>query len=178
MGIRSLCAPKIRPTDRYIPRGKQHWEAEPVSIFYARTTGIWQTVWLEPVGRQSHRKLRITPRVDGCVLEAKIAHPEPSQFVTVTISYNGQQLATGMSLRAMDREPLAPSRSDPRLWSPEYPHLYDITAELHRAWRPARQVESYFGFRSVATQDGKVLLNGNPIFLKPCSIRATGRNRT
>ena len=37
------------PTDRYIPRGKQHWEEKPASIFYARTTGIWQTVWIEPV---------------------------------------------------------------------------------------------------------------------------------
>ena len=64
------------PTDRYIPRGKQHWEAAPASIFYARTTGIWQTVWLEPVSISHLESMRITSDVDGTVsVSAKIASP-------------------------------------------------------------------------------------------------------
>ena len=53
------------PTDRYIPRGKQHWEAKPASIFYARTTGIWQTVWLEPVSPSHLESVRITSNSRG-----------------------------------------------------------------------------------------------------------------
>ena len=44
------------PTDRYIPRGKQYWEPKSRGIFYTRTTGIWQTVWLEEIGRASCRE--------------------------------------------------------------------------------------------------------------------------
>ena len=47
------------PADRYIPRGKQHWQAKPENIFYTRTTGIWQTVWLEPVGESYIERVRI-----------------------------------------------------------------------------------------------------------------------
>ena len=53
------------PTDRYIPRGKQHWEEKPASIFYARTTGIWQTVWAEPVPHSYLESVRITPGLEA-----------------------------------------------------------------------------------------------------------------
>src|ERR1041385_4287119 len=67
------------PTDRYIPRGKQHWEERPAGIFYARTTGIWQTVWIEPVPQSYLESARFTPRIDGSInIEATIVDPRPS----------------------------------------------------------------------------------------------------
>jgi hypothetical protein len=54
----------------------------------------------------------------------------------------------------------------PRLWSPDQPHLYDITAELQGPGGPLDKVESYFGYRSITTQDGRILLNGDPIYLR------------
>jgi hypothetical protein len=55
---------------------------------------------------------------------------------------------------------------DPLLWSPESPNLYEVTYELRRGSEVVDRVESYFGFRNVSVQDGKVLINGNPTYLK------------
>src|SRR6185369_1100298 len=64
------------PKDSSIPRGKQFWEEKPASIYYTRTTGIWQTVWLEPVGQSYMELTRIHPQIDGSVVfDTKIAHP-------------------------------------------------------------------------------------------------------
>ncbi|MEO8372497.1 MAG: sugar-binding domain-containing protein [Candidatus Solibacter sp.] len=155
------------PTDRYIPRGKQHWEATPASIFYARTTGIWQTVWLEPVPASYLESVRITSNINGTVsFSVKLSQPEPSQFVTIAIHENGRTLASAMSLADGPRAVASASLADPKLWSPEYPNLYGVRLELHSSAGLLDQVDTYFGIRSVAAQDGKVLLNGNPIFLK------------
>lgn len=155
------------PTDRYIPRGKQHWEATPASIFYARTTGIWQTVWLEPVSSSYLDSVRITPALDGSVsFSAKIAAPTSDQFVTVAIRRNARTLATAMSMSDGPTALISAHLSDPRLWSPECPDLYDVQLELHGPEGLLDLVQSYFGFRSITTQDGKVLLNGSPIMLK------------
>jgi beta-galactosidase/beta-glucuronidase len=155
------------PSDRYIPRGKQHWEEEPVSIFYARTTGIWQTVWLEPVPESYLETVRITPRIDGSIqFENVVAHPAPFQYVTAAVSSGGRVIATGMSLADGPRAVIGARVNDPKLWSPDEPNLYDLRLELHGRDGFMDGVDSYFGFRSITTQDGKVLLNGNPIYLK------------
>src|SRR2546426_57387 len=71
------------PTDRYIPRGKQYWEPKSASIFYTRTSGIWQTVWLEAAGDSYLTRVNITPSLDGAVrFDASIARPAPGvEFV-------------------------------------------------------------------------------------------------
>ena len=156
------------PTDRYIPRGKQHWEAKAVSIFYARTTGIWQTVWLEPVPSSHLESVRITSNTEGIVsFSAKIADPAPSQFVRIEIhDGEGRTLASSMSLADGPRALASAYLSEPKLWSPDFPYLYSVRIELHGPDGPIDAVDSYFGIRSITTQDGKVLLNGTPIFLK------------
>jgi beta-galactosidase/beta-glucuronidase len=155
------------PDDRYIPRGKQHWEVEPASIFYARTTGIWQTVWLEPVPTHYLERVRITPRIDGSVtFGVKVRPVGESLFVTVTVLQNGRPLASGMGLVDGPRASLAIQLGEPLLWSPHAPNLYDVRIELAGPAGVLDKVESYFGFRSIATQDGKILLNGDPIYLK------------
>ena len=155
------------PTDRYIPRGKQHWEAAPTSIFYARTTGIWQTVWLEPVAISHLETVRITSGVDGNVsVSAKIASPGQAQYLQISILQEGRTLASAMSLADGPRAVVSAHISDPKLWSPDTPQLYDICIELHGPEGLLDTVDSYFGIRSISTQDGKVLLNGVPIYLK------------
>ena len=155
------------PTDRYIPRGKQHWEMDPVTIFYARTTGIWQTVWLEAVPEGHIESIRITPSLDGSVIfEAKICNPHPSHSISATVSFAGQKLASGTSLADGPRASVAVQIAQPKLWSPDAPNLYDVHIELNGASESADSIDSYFGFRSIATQDGRILLNGEPIFLR------------
>ena len=156
------------PTDRYIPRGKQHWEAKAVSIFYARTTGIWQTVWLEPVPASYLESVRITSNTEGIVsFSAKIAGPASSQSVRIEIhDGEGRTLASSMSLADGPRALASAYLSEPKLWSPDFPYLYGVRIELHGPDGRIDAVDSYFGIRSIATQDGKVLLNGTPICLK------------
>ncbi|MCU1338282.1 MAG: uidA 2 [Bryobacterales bacterium] len=155
------------PEDRYIPRGKQHWEAEAVGIFYARTTGIWQTVWLEPVPTHYLESVRITPRIDGSVsFAAKVRPSGESLFINVTVFRNGRAVASGMGLADGPRASAGIQIAEPKLWSPDRPNLYDVHIELHGPHGRIDAVDSYFGFRSIGTQDGKVLLNGDPIYLK------------
>ena len=155
------------PTDRYIPRGKQHWEAAPVSIFYARTTGIWQTVWLEPVMPNHLESVRITSTVDGEVsFSVKIRGTSPGLYVTLSIRDGSRTLATATSLADGPDALLSARIATPKLWSPDRPFLYDVRIELNGEDGLLDTVDSYFGIRSVTTQDGRVLLNGAPIYLK------------
>lgn len=155
------------PTDRYIPRGKQHWEEQPASIFYARTTGIWQSVWAEPVPHSYLDSVRITPLVNGTVtLDARIVNPHLAQSVHVSVRYGAKIVASGLSLADGPRACVQITVEDPQLWSPDTPRLYDVQMELHGPGGLTERVDSYFGFRSVSTHDGKILLNGKPLYLK------------
>jgi len=155
------------PTDRYIPRGKQYWEPKSHGIFYTRTSGIWQTVWLESAGESYLEKVRTTPSPDGTVeFSATIAHPQSGTELHAVVSSNQQTLASGTSRTDGPRATVSAAIKDPRLWSPETPTLYDVTFELRRNGTVLDRVRSYFGFRSVRAEAGRVLLNGRPYYLK------------
>lgn len=155
------------PADRYLPRGKQHWEEKSASIFYSRTTGIWQTVWLEAVGHSYIERVKVTAGMDGeVVFEARIGRPSEDLQLFATISHEGRMAAISMAQVSGAASSVAAVIRDPRRWSPDSPSLYDVTYELRRGGEVLDRVESYFGFRSVMVHDGRVLLNGNPIYLK------------
>ena len=155
------------PSDRYIPRGKQHWQDKPESIFYTRTTGIWQTVWLEPVGDSYLDRVRIDANIDGVVtFDAKLVNAVPGTQFIATIRLNGCFLCTSMAEVEGSQAAGASLIRDPLWWSPDSPSLYDVTFELIKGDAPVDRVHSYFGFRSIAVRDGRVLLNGAPIYLK------------
>ncbi len=155
------------PSDRYVPRGKQHWEEQSASIFYTRTSGIWQTVWMEPVGESYLESVKVDVTVDGsATFGARISRPaEDLQFFT-TVRYKDRVVALSMAQVYGPRATGAIAVECPALWSPESPNLYDVEFELRRGNEVVDHVESYFGFRTVTVQDGRVLLNGVPIYLK------------
>lgn len=154
------------PTDRYIPRGKQYWEPKSKSIFYTRTSGIWQTVWLEPIGQSYVQNVHITPSNSGEVrFDARIAGPDPTLLFRVRVNRGGRMLATSTVTADEPRVTASVFIANPALWSPEHPELYDVEFELVRQG-PEDHVKSYFGFRSVATENGRVALNGRPIYLR------------
>lgn len=155
------------PTDRYIPRGKQYWEEEAGGIYYARTTGIWQTVWLEPVAESYLKDVRMTPRIDGSVrFEGVIIHPRQFQYVAVEIKREGKSVASGIGIVDGDRALVETQVAQPQLWSPDAPNLYDVTIELHSDRGVLDRVQSYIGFRKIATEGGSVFLNGQRLFLR------------
>jgi len=138
--------------DRTIPRGKQHWTAKPEGIFYTATTGIWQTVWLEPLPSRSIEGLRVTPAFDRGTVEVEVdAEGEIETVVTFEGREVGRRKGSGIiTLEAIHQ------------WSPEAPHLYDLQVTLAQQGHEVDRVESYFGLRKVETRDGRFWLNGAP----------------
>ncbi|MDB5941764.1 MAG: putative b-glycosidase, Glycoside Hydrolase Family 2 [Ramlibacter sp.] len=159
------------------PRGKQDWQLEPHSIWYPRTTGIWQTVWLERVSRTYIDKIRWTPRVEGYEIgfEARLAG-DPIDDLSVEIT-----LRQGKRLLAKDRYQVVDGEvdrfivlSDPGiddfrnelLWSPERPTLLDATIRLLHGDKVIDEFTSYTALRSVSTLRDRFMLNGRPYMLR------------
>jgi beta-galactosidase/beta-glucuronidase len=168
--------------DVTIPRGKQYWKEESEGIFYTRTTGIWQTVWLEPVNRRRIEKLRLTPDVDAASidLDVDIEGAEGGMSLRASITLAGEpvledtiglwfsRVERGLPLVRRGAAPETPHLAEwpgAVLWSPENPNLYDLRLELlDEAGAILDTVESYFGMRKIEVKSGKVLLNGRPLY--------------
>jgi len=165
------------PHDLTKPRGKQDWQLEPHSLWYPRTTGIWQTVWFERVPRTYVDKIRWTPRVDGFMIgfEARLAG-ELTDDLSIELS-----LMLGQRTLARDRYKVVEGEvdrliglSDPGiddfrnelLWSPERPTLIDARVRLMRGDEVVDEFTSYTALRSVTTLRDRFMLNGRPYVLR------------
>ena len=155
------------PTDRSIPRGKQYWQPQSAGIFYTRTSGIWQSVWLEAAGTSYLEKPRVKASLDGTVrFEARVGRPTPGLELVATVRWKDQVVASGTSPVVADRVSVAVAIAEPRLWSPGAPNLYDVVYELKASGRTVDRASSYFGIRSVGIRQGRVAINNNPVYLK------------
>lgn len=162
------------PTDKgRQPRGKQ--VSEPGGIWYTPTSGIWQTVWLEPVGKSWISDLIIIPDTDSSrlnitVTEERCQGPEgcppldvaPS-LAEVTVSFDGDVVATASGETGTAISVKIP---DPRLWSPGDPALYDLKVSLIKGGKENDMVRSYAGMRKISlgvTEDGftRIMLNNS-----------------
>lgn len=112
------------------PRGKQH--VKPQGIWYTSVTGIWQTVWLEPVDKQAHiEEIRIRSDLpdSSITLDLLMARPSTRQTLAARIKVlDGDKVVTSALMRPDRRITL--KIPDARTWSPADPHLYDLVAEL------------------------------------------------
>jgi beta-galactosidase/beta-glucuronidase len=166
-----------QPTDLTQPRGKQDWEDRPHKIWYHRTTGIWQPVWLEPVPKTYITNIRWTPDLDRGMLGLQITlnkHPDRPLQLRVQLSLRGVVLArdTYEFERSELRRELALELGDIAmtrervLWSPKYPNLIDAVLTLQDGEQTIDEVVSYAGMRSAGFANGKFLLNGRPYYLR------------
>ncbi len=152
------------PTDTgWQPRGKQ--VLKPHGIWYTAVTGIWQTVWLEPVPAQSIRSLRLVPDVDQSTLWVNVEAPS-GWLVRLKAMLADRTVSSG---EGKPGEKLALKIPEPKLWSPDNPTLYNLIVTLVCEGRAVDQVRSYFGMRKieVAKDDqgvNRIFLNGEPIF--------------
>ena len=165
------------PSDLAKPRGKQDWQLEPHSIWYPRTTGIWQTVWVEPLPATYIQSLRWTPVFDhfeiGCevVAAGELCRP---LTVEVRLSHNGVLLASDHYLLVAQEANRKILLSDPGiddsrndlLWSPERPTLLDAELRLYCDGQLLDSVHSYTAMRSVAISRDRFMLNGRPYPLR------------
>lgn len=156
------------PTDEGVqPRGKQ--VARPNGIWYTPVTGIWQTVWLEPVARVHIENVKILPDIDSNTLTvaASASSSSPSQSVEVIVRDNGKQIASGRSINGEDVVIDMPS--DVKLWSPDSPALYDLEISLSDGGKVLDKVSSYAAMRKFSTARDergivRMQLNNKPLF--------------
>lgn len=155
------------PTDAgFQPVGKQ--AIRPRSIWYTPSTGIWQTVWLEPVPQASIEGLVMTPNIDNNQLHLQVkSHESYTEYEVEATAYDqGEEVAT---VRGRLNELLALEINDRKLWSPDNPFLYDLEVSLIHNNQQIDQVKSYFGMREIRLgkdEDGfvRLFLNDEPLF--------------
>jgi len=166
-----------RRADLTQPRGKQYWKTSSESIFYTRTTGIWQTVWIEPVAAAYLKDVRCTPRLaDGSIHWLVTLGGQASGPLTVVIDVTDPSgNPYGRAVQPVDgpivEARLTVSADAARTiqpWSPESPSLYQVRYQLIEgpAAKSLDDVSSYLGFRCLLARDGRLWLNGQPYFLK------------
>ncbi len=164
-----------RADDLSQPRGKQDWRTPGHNIWYKRTTGIWQPVWLESVPALHLTHLRWTPDLDRGTLGLQATLNAPagrSVQLRVRLTLRGTVLADDsytVEGQTVEREiALVPGgiqvERDQLLWSPEYPNLIEAELTLGDGAEVIDRVNSYAGFRSVGVERGRFLLNGRAYF--------------
>ncbi len=165
------------PRDLTKPRGKQDWQLEPHSIWYPRTTGIWQTVWLEYVSPTYIDKIRWTPHLDDFSLgfEARVGG-EPVEYLIVDLLLlHGRRVLAQDSYVVIDGETdrrivlSDPGIDDFRnelLWSPERPTLLDAHVRLRNGDAVLDEFTSYTALRAVDIDRDRFMLNGRPYYLR------------
>lgn len=155
------------PTDAgFQPRGKQ--VRDPRGIWYTPSTGIWQTVWLEPVPDVAINNLELVPNIDDGHLNVTVeAGSAGTEYTVRATAFDGEMKVGTVSGQPGEKLELA--IEDAKLWSPEHPFLYDLTVSLHHNGKKVDEVESYFGMREIRLGEGsdgytRLFLNDKPLF--------------
>ncbi|MBR1811264.1 MAG: glycoside hydrolase family 2 [Clostridia bacterium] len=151
------------PTDRGgQPRGKQATNSH--GFWYKANSGIWQTVWLEPVSAAHLECVKMTPDIYSQTLTVAAQIPAGCELSAVITDAEGNSVADAV----LTGEDTLPVKS-PRLWSPEDPYLYNIVFTLKQDGAVVDTVSSYFGMRDYALKKDihgfmRLCLNGKPYF--------------
>ncbi|MHB1294617.1 MAG: glycoside hydrolase family 2 protein [Anaerolineae bacterium] len=160
----------VRAEDRLTrdqPRGKQALTDESHGIWYTRSTGIWRTVWLEPVSAAYIEDWRVVTNLAAGEVEFTFWTSRPETQTLEIALTDGDKPAAGGSAticggigRARVQAPAL------HAWSPDDPHLYDATFTLRQDGKVTDTVEAYVGLREVGVCDGYLTLNGKPCYQK------------
>jgi len=158
------------------PRGKQI--NNPHGIWYTPTSGIWQTVWLEPVSHNYIENLKLTPDIDEksiTVSVSTVTEPKATLEWSVIVLDAGKQIAEAELIIEQGGETGGANPrfvlgvKEPKLWSPDSPFLYDLKVTLKKDGKAIDEVRSYFGMRKIHVgkdQAGinRLMLNNKPLF--------------
>jgi hypothetical protein len=150
------------------PAGKQSQKLASAGCHYTRVTGIWQTVWMEPVSRLGLRSLSIVPDFDRSRFSiAPTFWAVAADHTLRLMLLDAGREVSSVSAPQADGVPLTINVPDPRPWSPQSPHLYDLRLELLDAKGAViDRIGSYAGLRKVHLENGRFHLNNRPIFLR------------
>ena len=156
--------------DPAMPRGKQYWELESKGMYYSRTTGIWQTVWLEAVEPLYLKRCYITPRFDDRAVQFEYEVSQEANALAFEIFFRGEKVVEHTAAYAR-RNPsttvsLQQVWDDTMAWSPENPSLFDVRIAVLGDEGTTDVVDSYFGMRKVSIENGKFMLNNREYYQK------------
>ena len=143
------------------PFGKQCYRYHSFGCSYTRTTGIWQTVWLEWTPQTHIQSMRMIPDVTNGTLyvDAAISGPAAGLTLKATAFFGGEEQAHAEVLVDGNHAKCTLKVKDLHPWAPGQPNLYDLTLTLGED-----TVQSYFGLRTISFDGKKCLLNGKPVF--------------
>lgn len=133
----------------YQPRGKQ--VNRPEGIWYTPVSGIWQTVWLEPVNKKHISNVKAVPCIDKNKLYMDVCteNTNPADIIEVIVKEGNKTVAAGKSAAGQNFELNIP---EAKLWSPETPFLYDVEINLYENGKLQDKVKSYTAMRKVSTK--------------------------
>lgn len=166
-GAQKLVVRVWDPSDKgYQPIGKQ--TSNPQGIWYTSVTGIWQTVWLEPVASNHITAVKSIPNVDANALNVTVGASTPCVTSIVEVKLLDKR-AVVASAKGVQGQELRLGVKNPTLWSPENPYLYDMSITLSQNGKVIDQVKSYTAFRKISVekdQNGilRMCLNNKPLF--------------
>lgn len=147
------------------PSGKQSEVYQSKGCFYTRTTGIWQTVWLEWMNQAHVSRVLITPdAMNGRVHLKLILHKAVGYEVSVQALYSQRPVGCSTASVASDVIELTIELSERHLWELGNPALYDLNITLQKDGVVCDRLASYFGLRSLGFEGRRFLLNGKPVF--------------
>lgn len=139
------------PSDKgYQPRGKQ--TSNPEGIWYTPVTGIWQTVWLEPVATNHITSVKSIPDIDNGTMNVTVGTSAPccnTSVVEVKLLDKGQVVASAKGLQGKE---LRLAVQNPTLWDPANPYLYDMKVSLIKDGKVLDDVKSYTAFRKISSK--------------------------
>jgi GH43 family beta-xylosidase len=146
------------------PSGKQSQKAESYGCFYTRTTGIWQTVWLEKAPKTYLKSVKLDPCVKTETLTAMLTtEGRGDKVITLTAFFGGEKIATASVSTKISLATVQLKIPSPKLWSVEEPNLYDLEISV-KSKSGEDKVKSYFGMRSIESDERGIRLNGKYVF--------------
>jgi hypothetical protein len=156
------------PEDRTIPRGKQYWKLQSERIFYTRTSGIWQPVWLEATGAAHFDNIHLTAGQDGTAsFDGELAGMPIGQYqYRISVIDGGTEVGEAEGSVELGRFSATVKVAKPKRWSPDNPNLYSLKYTLLSGSKTVDEVYSYAGFRTVGVANDRVTVNGKPVYLK------------
>jgi hypothetical protein len=154
------------PTDEGgFPRGKQ--TLKPQGIMYTSVTGIWQTVWLEPLAKVSISNIKIVPDLDKSSVKLTVFSSGNAKGATVAVKVkDGNNVVTTVSIKPNVETSI--KVNNPKLWSPDSPFLYNLDIALNNNGVSTDAITSYFGMRKISVENEggykKLYLNNKFLF--------------
>ena len=159
------------PLDPTIPRGKQHWINKPWACWYIPNSGIWQSVWLDFVGRDSIEDFSITPDIDTNSFSGEVKlRNSYANMVEIKVYYDNNLIKrqifstdgkyTRYTVNMMELNFV----DECTYWTPENPNLFYVDFNLFQDNVLLDTVHTRFGMRKISTQDGRVWLNNKPLY--------------